>query len=212
MLSDNIDRMVEIKKQMTSLKEEYTGLEAEVLKQSQIDLQDTKLKSVTYKGKYGTAIATMADSLKVNYPSFLKKIFGDAYKDVATEKIDIKLSASATRLLTAIWKQDFIKTPFDEVLKQIPVDDNTCKLLAKKLKGVNFSKDKQNLIKIGKLDEETADQYAYFLSEATAWDNLNKLLGAGGTDVTEEKIKEALSWVNSAVIVEETPKISIEGE
>ena len=211
MLSDKIDRMVAIKNSMAALKEEYSGLEAEVLKQSESDLQNTKLKSITYKGSSGTATATMADSLKVTYPTFLKKIFGEAYNDVASEKVNIKLSDPATRLLTAIWKQDFIRTSFDDIMKQIPVDDNTRKLLAKKVKGINFAKDKQNLITIGKLGEEAADQYAYFLSEAAAWDNLIKLLSAGGAEVTEEKISEALSWINSAVIVEETPKITIEG-
>lgn len=110
MLSDKIDRMVAIKNSIAALKEEYSELEAEVLKQSESDLQDTKLKSITYKGSVGIATATMADSLKITYPTFLKKIFGEAYSDVATEKIDIKLTAPATRLLTAIWKQDFIRT------------------------------------------------------------------------------------------------------
>lgn len=209
-LTKVVDRMVAIKAEQAALKTEYSGLEGELLMVSTEDLKNTKLKSVTYLGTDGAkATATMADSLKVIYPAFLKKIFGVAYADVATEKVDVKLSDPAKRMLSAIWKSDYTRDSFGDILLQLPVDDATRKVLAKKLRGANFSTDKKTLMDIGKLDEETADQYAFFLTESIAWESFYRLLSVNG-EPSEADISAALSWVNSAVIVEETPKITVE--
>lgn len=92
-----IDRLAEIKAQVSALNDEKSELEAELLKKASEDLTDTKLKSVTYSGLTAKATSVMADSVKVVYPSLLQKIFGSVYKDAVTEKHDVKLSAPASR-------------------------------------------------------------------------------------------------------------------
>ena len=207
----NADRLAEIKKEQDKLKAESDELQGYFLKLSETDLEDTKLKTITYSGSNGNKItATMADSLKLVYPTFLKKVFGEAYNDVVTEEIKYKLSASATRLLTGIWKKDYIKQSFNDILMQLPVDDNARKVLAKKLKGINFDKDKDNLIKIGGLNEEAAEQYAFFVNESVVWENFTKLLNLNNESIDDVKIADALAFIDGAVVVEETPKISVE--
>lgn len=209
-LSEIIDRMVEIKEQQSELKSEYSELEVELLKQSAEDLKNTKNKSVTYQGTIGNATATMADSVKIMYPTYLQKIFGDAFKDIATEKVDYKLTAPAARLLSAIWKEDFIRQTPEELLSELEVDDGTRKILLKKLKGTNFEKDKDNLITVGKLPEDKAEQYAFFFAEAVAWQNFIRLLSVDGAP-DEERIAQVMALINTAIIVEETPKVAVSG-
>lgn len=98
-LSHAVDRLVEIKAELSRLGEEKAALEAKLLKAAQEDLRDTKRKSVSYGGGLGRATAVMADSVKLVYPSLLRKIFGPVYEDAVTVKCDAKLTAPAARLL-----------------------------------------------------------------------------------------------------------------
>ncbi|MPN15336.1 hypothetical protein SDC9_162667 [bioreactor metagenome] len=173
-------------------------------------MRNTKFKSVAYIGTGANrVVATMAESLKMVYPTYLKAIFGEAYKDVVTEEIKYKLSAPATRMLTGLWLNNYTRLTVSEVIAQLPVDDNTKKAIAKKVKGVKYDTDKKNLIAIGGFDEKTAEEYAYFISEAAIWENFMRLMQAN-KKATDKDIAEALELINGAVVVEETPKIAIE--
>lgn len=208
-ISNKVDRMAEIKRKMAALKSESDGIEAELLKQFEIDVEDTKYRTVKYSGCGASVTANYADKVALVYPSMLKKIFGEAYGDVVTEEVTCKLSANAKRLLAALYKKEYMRgTSVEMCITQISDDDKTRRVLSKRVKGKNFEGDKNNLMKLAGLDENRASDYAYMIAEASAWQEFERLLSASG-GVTEERIAEVLEYVNTAIAVEETPKITI---
>lgn len=208
-ISQKIDRMAEIKRQMAELKSESDVIEAELLKQFEADVENTKYRTVKYSGTNAKVSAAYADSVKLIYPSVLKTILGTAYNDLVTEETSYKLSAGAKRLLAALYKNEYMRdTTVEACLSRIAADDKTLKVMLKRIKGKNFEGDKNNLIKLANLSEEVASDYAYLISEVAAWQEFEKLLSVSG-DVTEERITEVLGNINAAITVEETPKITI---
>lgn len=204
------DRLVEIKKQVEKLKKEQSEIEGFFLQLSNEDLEDTKLKSVVYNGSGANRIvATMAEALKITYPSFLKKIFGDAYKDVISEEVTYKLTAPAKRMLTGLWLKNYTKSTVGEAIAQLPISDEVRKVAAKKIRGINFETDKKNLIALCGFDEAAASDYAYLINEAAIWENFLKLMKINETDKAND-MDEILNLIDGAVVVEETPKIKIE--
>lgn len=208
--NNKIARYAQIKAEITKLKSEAESIEAELLKAMTADLEDTKYKSVYYTDDSGnTVTATRADNLKLVYPSYLRKIFGAAYGDVITEETTYKLSAAAKRLLTALYKQDYVRDgSLEELIGSLQLDDNSAKALSKKLKGKNFETDVNNLIKIAGLEEGVAKENAYLAAEIAVWTEFMRLMELNGT-TSDADIAKALTWIDGAVTVEETPKISI---
>ncbi|MBQ7232792.1 MAG: hypothetical protein IJX07_06205 [Bacillales bacterium] len=213
MLNDEIiakaDKLASIKKEMETLKNQAAEIEGFFLKRAEEDLADTKLKSVEYAGYTGKVVATMAQSLKMVYPTFLKQVFGDAYKDVVIEETKYKVNANATRMLSGLWLRNYSEMRIQDVVSQIEVDDKTRAVLLKKLKGTNFKTDKKNLIAIAGLNEKAAEEYAYFISESAVYESFMRLMKAINKD-DEQQVKEALDLIDGAVIVEENPKITVE--
>lgn len=208
-ISEKVDRMAELSKNIAELKHEYSIIEAELLKQFETDVEDTKYRTVRYSGDGAAVIANYADKVALVYPSMLKCIFGKAYSDVVTEEVSYKLSANAKRLLSALYKKEYMRgTSVEMCITQISDDDKTRKVLSKRVKGKNFESDKNNLMKIAGLDEERASDYAYMLSEAAAWQEFERLLAVNG-GVTDEKIDEVLDCIKQAISVNEIPKITI---
>ena len=120
----NANRLVMIRQAIEGLNKEKDELEGYFLKLADEDLRNTKLKTVEYKGAGSNkVIATIAESLKVIYPSYFKKIFGEVYSDVVTEEINYKLSAPAKRMLSGLWLKNFTKETVENVINQISVDD-----------------------------------------------------------------------------------------
>jgi hypothetical protein len=138
---EKIMRYKEIKQKIAELKSEADSIEAEFLKAMEGDLEDTKYKSVSYSDSEGNKVtATAADSLKVVYPTYLKNIFGAAYKDVVTEETSYKISAGATRMLTVLYNREYIRdSSVGELIGTLGLDDKSEKALLKKLKGKNFN-------------------------------------------------------------------------
>lgn len=204
-----VDRMAEIKRQTAALKSESDKIEAELLKQFEADVEDTKYRTVKYSGSGAAVIANYADKVDLVYPSMLKKIFGEAYSDVVTEEVTYKLSANAKRLLAALYKKEYMRgTSVEMCISQISDDDKIRKVLSKRVKGKNFEGDKNNLMKIAGLSDEVASDYAYMIAEAAAWQEFERLMSASG-GVSDERVAEVLEYINAAVTVEETPKITV---
>lgn len=207
-MAEKVDRLVAVKQAIEHLKQEQSKLEGELLLQGQKDLRDTKFKTVSYSGNTGRASVTMAESLKLIYPSFLREVFGMAYQDAITEETKYKVSAPAARMLTGLWQGNYTRMTVSQVIDQIPTDGNTKKALCKKLKGANYAKDKQNLMAIGGFDEGTAESYAYFVAEAAVWESFQRVLAANHIDDTGAE--HVLDQITGACIVEETPKVVVE--
>ncbi len=204
-----IARYKELKAKMILLKTEADEIEVEFLKAMESDLEDTKYKTISYHDDSGNTVkATTADTVKLIYPSMLKDIFGKAYSDVVTEETTYKLSAQAKRLLAGLYKKEYLESDVDALIDSMCVDEDTKKMLIKKIKGKNFDTDVKNLIKFAGMDEQTAKENAYLLSEIVTWQELIRLLQINNETVDKEIIKKALTWIDSAVVVEETPKIA----
>lgn len=207
-LSEKVKRYAEIKSKIAELKSEADGIEADILKASEADLRDTKFKSAVYSDNAGNTITvTNADSVKLIYPSMLRKIFGSAYGDVVKEEVKYTLSEPAKRLMSAIYNKEFIKGgSVEQILDSMQLDDKTYKALQKKLRGVNYDTDVKNLMKLGGLDEKAARENAYLVSEAVAWQNFMKLLTLNNEILTDDIIDRAVDMIDSAITVERTPK------
>lgn len=207
-LSELVQRYAEIKAEQSELKKEADSIEAEILKASETDLEDTKFKSAVYSDISGNTITvTNADSVKLIYPAMLKEIFGKAYSDVVKEDITYTLSEPAKRLLSAVYNKEYIKDgSVSQILDDLGIDDKTRKTLEKKLKGAKYETDVKNLMKLGGLDEKSAQENAYLVSEAVAWQNFVKLLTLNNEQITDEIVERAVDMIDSAVVVERTPK------
>lgn len=204
-----IDRMVEIKQKQDALKSEFSELEAFFLQCGGEDLQNTKRKSTSYTGSSGKVTCTIAESVKVTYPSYLKRIFGDAYEDCVNVDTKYKLTAPASRMLGGLWTQNYSRMTVPEVINQLPVEASAKTLLLKKLKGANFDTDKKSLMTIGGMSESEAEEYAYFIYEAAIWESFQRLLKVNQLD-GDTAVNDVIDMINGAVVVEETPKIALE--
>ena len=210
-LEKKVTRLAEIKLEVAKLKAESEQIEADFLKAAEADLQDTKLKTVVYCDKDGNRVtATNSDNVKLIYPSFLKNIFGAAYSDVVSEDIKYTLSAPAKRLLSALWKKDFSRDSLENIVSHLNCDDKAKKTLLKKLKGANFETDKRNLQNLAGLSEMEASDTAFMVAETIAWENFQRLLSLNNKEVDEAMIADALNYIDGAIVVEETPKITVE--
>lgn len=209
-LADKVQRYAEIKAEQEQLKSEMDDIEADILKAAETDLKDTKFKTVSYADNNGNVItATNADNVKLIYPSMLKVIFGKAYPDVVKEEITYRISAPAKRLLAAIYNGEYIKNgSVDEILKCLNLDDKSFNALKKKLKGANYDTDVKNLIKFAGIGETEAKENAYLVAEAIAWQDFKHLLLLNNRDFDDDIIKSAVDTIDSAVTVEQIPKIT----
>lgn len=208
-LRKQIDELAAIKADMGKLKERKDKLEAEIIKQCSVDLENTKYKSIRYEGDVFDLTAVTAESLKVIYNSFLPTIFGKAYEDAVTEKNEYSLSAPAKRMLIGLYKGNFIRATVKEVIDQMTgVTDEERKQLLKKCKGINYDKDVENIRKFTDLTEEDAKEYAYLIAEAAVWQDFCNLLTLNGID-DETQINDILMKIQSAFVVEDSTKISL---
>lgn len=209
-LDVKIDRLAAINDKITELKNEKSMLEAEVIKQCESDLENTKLKSKNYMTEKTELTATNSESLKITYPAFLPFIFGNAYKDAVTESTTYKLSAPATRMIIGIWQGNYIKNSVYEVITTMIVDDETKKQLIKKCKGKNYKKDVENIRKFTEMSYEDASEWAYLIAEADIWQSFINFLELNGVDVSDEyAVNDIISKIRAAFIVDETTKIAI---
>lgn len=204
-----IDRLAEIKKESERLKVEKDTIEAELLKNAESDLANTKYKSVSYAGTNSSVTATVADSVKITYASFLPIIFGKAYEDLTKTTTKVELTDPAKRLIAGIWTGNYdSRSTVDEVIKAMALDEKTEKLIRKKCKGINYSKDVANLKAIAEYDDEQAQEYAYMLMEAAVWQQFKTLLEVNGVTADKE-VSDILDKIQAAFVVEQTPKISL---
>ncbi len=204
-----IDRLSNLKDEITTLKQEADIIEADLLKIAQEDLANTKYKSVKYEGTDSRLQATVSESVKITLESLLPQIFGTVYSDMVKVTTKSELTAPAKRLIAGIWQGNFVAdTTVDEVILSMGLDDKTTKLVAKKCKGNNYQKDIDNLINIANMTEPQAQEYAYLLMESAIWQQFKTICEVNKID-TQEAMNELMKKIQAAFVVEVTPKITI---
>lgn len=205
-----IDRLKEIKAETERLKAEKDMLEGELIADCKKELENTKNKTVSYVTDSGnSAVFTIADSLVIDYPSRLKKIFGEAYEDLVETEVKYTVKPKGKQILIDIFLGKYTKdTTLEQAINQVTDDERTLKKLEKKLKGKKFETDKNNLMNIGGMSEADASDYAYLLMESATWQEFETMLRLSG--VTDEKdVNEIINLINASVHVETQEKLSI---
>ncbi len=206
-----VDRMVEIKKEKNILDKEYASLQAKIQVIGEDALKDTKYKSVSYLGTTGKVTVTIADNVKNHLPGLYQDIFGKAYKDLVKTSESIELTAAGKRLAAAVCNEAYMRGSVGEIVDSLKCDEKAKKTLLKKLHGKNFNTDKNNLINIGNLSEKDASDIAYMVSEATAWNDIQAIIKINNNGLCPQSaIDTLIQNVNTAVIVEQSTKITVE--
>ena len=206
---ETVNRLSRIKGELEKLKKEKELLESEIIKSAEMDLKNTKDKTIHYEGDGVRATATKTSSVKVIYPSFLKKVFGKAYTDAVKVEPNYKLSESAKRLLSGIYLGDFVRNTIPELLGELALEQDIKMALEKKVKGAKFETDKKHLMNIAGMGESEAEVYAALAMEAGVWQNFDKLCIVNGwTD--SEAVERTMKLIDGAIIVDESLKITID--
>lgn len=208
-IASKIDKLANLKDEITALKQKADVIEAELLKIAQEDLANTKYKSVKYEGTDSNLQATVSESVKITLESLLPEIFGAVYNDMVKLSTKAELTAQAKRLVAGIWQGNFVAdTTVEDVISSMHLDDKTSKLVGKKCKGINYQKDVDNLIIIANMSDQQAQEYAYLLMEAAVWQQFKVICDVNKID-SQDKINEVIKKIQAAFVVEVTPKISI---
>lgn len=198
-----VDRMAEIKQEKKALTAENDKLQAQLQMLAESDLTDTKFKSVRYSGTNGnSATITTSDTISVIAGELLPKIFGSVYPSMVEQKITYTLKAPAKRILSAIWHREYCEGSVAEIVGGLSCDEKAKKVLLKKLKGINFDKDKENLMNYAGLSESDASDTAYLINEAAAWEQICTFVKVNNDGrINDEILADVITKVNSAVNV-----------
>lgn len=207
-IAQKVNRYQELVRQEKEIKNEIAQLKGYFETTASEELKNTKFKTISYWGDNNAKVTiSMNETIKIVSNETLKKIFGNLYPDLITEKQSYDLSSQAKKLLTPIFQGDYIETNLDEVLNAISDDLSIQDVLKKKLKG-DYKKDKDLIQKVAGIDEIRASELAYFAKEVIAYNKFKSILEAcENTD-----IKEAIDNIKIAVIVEEGIKVTFEEE
>ncbi len=208
-----VDELSELAKEKKRVGDRYSEVEAEILKLGEAELKDSKEKSISYVGSGGNkATFTKSESLKLLFPSLLKDIFGVLYGDVVEEKTTFTISAGGKKMLIDMWLGNYLThTTMEDVIKSTGVDEKTQKVLMKKLKGKDPEKDKRTIINVAGLSEKQAEETAYFVAEAIAYDSFMSVVNANKTDGDDDtKFEKILEIIKNAVMVEEGVKLKVD--
>ena len=120
-----------------------------------------------------------------------------------------ELTAPTKRLIAGVWQGNFVSgVTIEDVIASMELDDKTAKLVSKKCKGINYSKDIDNLVSITGFSEQKAEEYAYMLMEAAVWQQFKTICDVNGIE-TKEDFDELMKKIQAAFVVELTPKISV---
>ncbi|MCU6720451.1 hypothetical protein OCV67_10990 [Porcipelethomonas ammoniilytica] len=206
-----VDRMVEIKQESNALQDEYLDLQSKLQVEGESALENTKYKSVSYSGTSGKATVTLADKVSGVMPSLFLDIFGKAFPDLVNQKSILELNAEGKRIAAAVWNKEYCQGSVEEIVNSLSCDEKAKKSLLKKLNGKNFETDKKNLIKIGGLDEDSAQDYAYLIAEIIVWNKIKAIIKINNNGVfSQEAFEQFALNINAAVCVEQSTKITIE--
>jgi len=186
------------------------GIKASLQEKAVAMMKDTKQKQVEF---YGTgsnkAVITEADTVKLVSPTLFKQVLGDVFGDFIKEKTTFEATEPFKRVLQAILQGEFGESTLDDAIRQMEVDDNTSKLLKKKLKG-NWEKDVATLMTVAGMTKERAEHFAYFVKEAIDFEKIVTILGAAGHKYNTPDFDISLTAIKHGAGVETSIKIGIE--
>lgn len=208
-IREAVDRYAELQAQIDGAKLEMDGIKAYIEAQAEADLEDTKMKTVEYYGTHGCRVIVQnAATVKPISWVVIKEVLGKTVPDFLKEETKYSLTEVAKTMLSNMFKGDYIEDSIENVVCRMTDDPKKQKVLMKRLKG-KYKQDMKNIMKYAELDEKDASDYAFMVSEVMAYQNILRIMEASGNGGT---VEEAVEKVKSALIVEDTIKVSLEAE
>lgn len=208
-IREAVDRYAELQAQIDGAKLEMDGIKAYIETQAEADLEDTKMKTVEYYGSHGCRVVVQnAATVKPISWVVIKEVLGKTVSDFLKEETKYSLTEVAKTMLANMFKGDYIEDSIENVVCRMTDDPKKQKVLMKRLKG-KYKQDMKNIMKYAELDEKDASDYAFMISEVMAYQNILRIIEASGNGGT---VEEAVEKVKSALIVEDTIKVSLEAE
>lgn len=208
-IREAVDRYAELQAQIDGAKLEIDGIKAYIETQAEADLEDTKMKTVEYYGTHGCRVVVQnAATVKPISWVVIKEVLGKTVPDFLKEETKYSLTEVAKTMLANMFKGDYIEDSIENVVCRMTDDSKKQKVLMKRLKG-KYKQDMKNIMKYAELDEKDASDYAFMVSEVMAYQNILRIMEASGNGGT---VEEAVEKVKSALIVEDTIKVSLEAE
>ena len=208
-IREAVDRYAELQAQIDGAKLEMDGIKAYIETQAEADLEDTKMKTVEYYGTHGCRVIVQnAATVKPISWVVIKEVLGKTVPDFLKEETKYSLTEVAKTMLANMFKGDYIEDSIENVVCRMTDDSKKQKVLMKRLKG-KYKQDMKNIMKYAELDEKDASDYAFMVSEVMAYQNILRIMEASGNGGT---VEEAVEKVKSALIVEDTIKVSLEAE
>lgn len=210
-LNNVIDRMAAIRQSQDALKAEYETLQAQLLTDAEEILTDTKRRSVSHTSTQGNTVSVViADTVSVVAANVLRDVFGCVYPDMVKEEVKYTLKAPAKRILSAIWHKEYCEGSVAEIIDGLFCEDKVKRVLMKKIKGIDFDKDRENFIKIAGLSEEEASDLAYLANEAAAWESICTFVKVNHNgEISPEILSDIVTKINAAVNVSRSMKAEI---
>ena len=210
LIADNVNRLCSLKQKIDELKKEVDEIEGFFLKLAEEDLADTKLKTAKYYGGGQFSVsASYATTTKLLFPSVLKELLGESFKDVVKEEVKYTLTEPGKRMLSGIFLRQYTPTTVQKIINEITEDFDTRVALMKKCRGAKFETDKKALMSIAGLSEKDAEHYAYFISEAACWEQFAKLISLSEY---KDNMELAIEKIDAAVVATENPKVEVSYE
>ncbi len=124
-------------------------------------------------------------------------------------KVTVGMSSTVKPVsLTMMFLGEYTEGSLDETIRGITGDEKIQRVLRKKLKG-KYGRDTETLVKLAGLPEKEASDWAYLVAEVVNWEWIVQVLKAAGWGGTPQ---EAIDIINSAIIVDEGLKVSVEAE
>lgn len=208
-IREAVDRYAELQAQIDGAKNELDNIKGFFEAKAETDLEDTKLKTVEYYGSQGAKIVVQnAAQVKPISWVVIKEVLGKTTPDFIKEETKYTLNDVAKTMLANMFKGDYIEDTVENVISRMTIDPKKQKLLAKRLKG-KYKQDMKNIMKYAELDEKEASDFAYMVAEVMAYQNILRIIEASGTETT---VETAVEKVKSALIVDESIKVSLEVE
>lgn len=208
-IREKTDRLVELTVQKDQIQAEMDGIKAWFENIATEDLKDTKNKTVEYWGNNNARVVVgNSETVKPVSMEMVRRLLNTVYVDFVTEKTSCTLLAPAKRLFSIACLGKYTEGTLDGTIAAITEDKKLQATLRKKLKG-KYEKDMGTLMKLARLPEQEASDWAYLVSEVVNWEWMLQVLRSAGWEGTPQ---EAIDVINAAVIVDETIKVAVEAE
>lgn len=207
-----VDKLVEWDKLIKDGKKEMDAIKAKLQQIALGDIQNKKVKQTELWGSNNSkVVVTVTDTVELVSYTFLKRILGDIVKDFVKTEDKYKMTEPFKRIMAAAFNGEYVEESVSDIVNGMDIEDIEKKALKRKLRN-NFKKNVEYLKTIAKMDDQTAEHYAYFIQEASAYQQIAKLLEAAGHKKGTEEFKQAFEALKDSVIVDESLKIGLEYE